>query len=128
MTVIRCACLVAQQGENLLLVRVRQNDHWCLPRGKIEEGESPEQALERELLEELGIAVDTRSVRYLYTVCGPAYGHPGKEVQLACFSAQWSNSPRPLGEITEVRWLPRQARASFAPAVEILCSKFLSCG
>jgi 8-oxo-dGTP pyrophosphatase MutT (NUDIX family) len=126
MKLLRCACLVAEQGDRLLLVRVRQNEHWYLPGGKIEEGESPEQALQRELMEELGISVDPESVRYLYTVRGPAYGQPC-EVELVCFSAQWKNLPRPLGEISDVQWLHRQEQAKFAPAVQVLCSEFLGC-
>ena len=121
---IRCACLVAERNGRLLLVRVRDNEHWYLPGGKIEEGESPEETLQRELVEELGIAVDPESVRYLYTVCGPAYGH-ATEVELVCFAARWKNDPSPLGEISEVDWLRWQGHHKLAPAVRILCEKYL---
>lgn len=124
MKIIRCACLVAVQDDKLLLVRVRENEHWYLPGGKIEQGELPEQALLRELWEELGISVDPQSVRYLYTVHGPAYGQTG-DVELVCFSAQWENTPRPLGEISEVQWLHWQEQTKFAPAVQILCANYL---
>lgn len=85
---LKCACLVARQGECLLLVRVRQNLHWYLPGGKIEDHELPEAALQRELAEELDIELIPASIRYLYTVTGPAYGLAG-DVELICFSAQW---------------------------------------
>ena len=52
-TPIRCACLVAERDGRLLLVRVRQNEHWYLPGGKIEEGESDQDAMRREISEEL---------------------------------------------------------------------------
>ena len=121
---IRCACLVAERNGRLLLVRVRDNEHWYLPGGKIEQDESPEETLERELAEELGIAVDPESVRYLYTVRGPAYGH-ASEVELVCFAAHWKNEPSPLGEISEVGWLHCREHEKLAPAVRILCEKFL---
>ena len=54
---LRCACLVDQRGSKLLLVRVRQNEHWYLPGGKIEPAEAPEEALRRELAEELDVQV-----------------------------------------------------------------------
>lgn len=117
---IRCACLVAEQDGKLLLVRVRDNRHWYLPGGKIEPGESAEAALCRELQEELGIGLDPASVRYLYTVVGPAYGQAG-EVELVCFSGRWQHAPAPHGEITEVEWLDWRNADLLAPAVQILC-------
>lgn len=121
---ITCACLVAQREEKLLLVRVRDNQHWYLPGGKVEPGELPEQALQRELLEELGVVIEPQSVRYLYNVVGPAYGQSG-EVELICFAATWQNTPRPHGEISEVEWLDWRDYERLAPAVQILCTRWL---
>jgi 8-oxo-dGTP diphosphatase len=125
MNKVTCACLVAQQDYKLLLVRVRDNQHWYLPGGKIEPGESAEQTLHRELLEELGVVIEPQSVRYLYTVTGPAYGQAG-EVELICFSAEWNNDPRPHGEISEVEWIDWRERERLAPAVQILCDRWLA--
>ena len=124
MKILRCACLVAVQDEKLLLVRVRTNAHWYLPGGKIESGEPPEHELRRELQEELGTTLDPSSVRYLYTVQGPAYGEPG-EVELICFSARWQGEPQVQGEISEVAWIDVRETAKFAPAVQILCAEHL---
>ncbi|MEN9656999.1 MAG: hypothetical protein RL571_464 [Pseudomonadota bacterium] len=121
---LRCACLVAEQNNSLLLVRVRENAHWYLPGGKIEVGESAEAAMIREVAEELGIHIEQGSSRYLYTVIAPAYGQAG-EVELVCFTAQWQNIPQPLGEISEVAWLPLHEQFKFAPAVQTLCKDFL---
>jgi 8-oxo-dGTP diphosphatase len=125
MNPFRCACLVDQRGDTLLLVRVRQNSHWYLPGGKIEEDESAESALARELAEELGIALIPESVQYLYTVVGPAYGQAGS-VALVCYCARWRGEPRPLREISEVRWIDIRERAKLAPAVQILCAEHLA--
>lgn len=122
---IVCACLVAERDGKLLLVRVRDNTHWYLPGGKVEPGERPEQALQRELLEELGVEIEPESIRYLYTVHGPAYGQAG-EVELICFSAQWREMPRAFGEISEVDWLDWKNHECLAPAVQILCRDHLA--
>ncbi len=124
MNTLRCACLVSIQDHKLLLVRVRENQHWYLPGGKIETHESPAQALQRELMEELGIVLNPESIRYLYTVQGPAYGQDG-EVKLLCFTAEWTNQPQALQEISEVAWLDWQDSSKLAPAVQILCRQFL---
>jgi len=125
MKLLRCACLVHLRGDGLLLVRVRENKHWYLPGGKIEAHESAEIALRRELHEELGIDLLPDSIRYLYTVVGPAYGQPG-EVELICFAGRWSGEPRALGEISEVQWIDRRETELFAPAVETLCASHLN--
>ena len=53
--VIRCASLVDRQGETLLLVKTKKVPLWYLPGGKIDPGETPKQALKREIFEELGV-------------------------------------------------------------------------
>jgi 8-oxo-dGTP pyrophosphatase MutT (NUDIX family) len=108
----------------LLLVRVRQNQHWYLPGGKIEPNETPQSALQRELREELGIQLDPDSITYLYTVVGPAYGESGL-VELMCFSGQWRGELQARGEVSEAEWLDCSETTQFAPAVQLLCDKHL---
>ncbi len=61
-----CAIL-RNTKEEVLLVRRADNHLWCLPTGKIEEGESPEETVHRELKEELGIKVPNLKLRAVYT-------------------------------------------------------------
>ena len=124
---LKCACLVDRRDDTLLLVRVRDNPHWYLPGGKIEPGETPAAALQRELLEELGIRLETDSIRYLYTVLGPAYGQPG-EVELVCFAGNWAGEARACAEISEIAWLSLAETDKFAPAVRQLCAEQLQAG
>ncbi|WP_161630029.1 NUDIX domain-containing protein [Desulfogranum mediterraneum] len=60
--VIDVAAAVFRRGETVLLARrARGEQHalkWEFPGGKIEPGESPEQCLQRELLEELAVGVE----------------------------------------------------------------------
>src|SRR5262245_27176366 len=122
---LRCACLVDARDGRILLVRVRTNEHWYLPGGKIEPGESPAAALRRELLEELGIELQESSIRYLYTVIGPAYGQAG-DVELVCFSACWQGHPMAKGEVSDAQWLDVTDSTASAPAVQILCARHVA--
>jgi 8-oxo-dGTP pyrophosphatase MutT (NUDIX family) len=54
------AALVERDGEVLL---VRQRDRWVLPGGGVEDGESREAALVREMREETGLAATVGSLR-----------------------------------------------------------------
>ena len=59
--VVACVgAVVHDAAGRLLLVRRGRDPHrgrWSLPGGRVEAGESPEQAVEREVLEETGLAV-----------------------------------------------------------------------
>src|SRR4051794_6188778 len=68
------ACIMRPGGKEILLSMRKApgvpglHEKWELPGGKIEFGETPEQAIVREIREELGITVaPTRLLPYLHT-------------------------------------------------------------
>lgn len=76
--------------------------HWEFPGGKLEPGESPEECLERELREELGILVEPR--RVLDVVF---HRYPERSVLLLFYRCRLREGvPRAL-ECDEVLWVPR---------------------
>jgi 8-oxo-dGTP diphosphatase len=111
MTVV-VAGILERENRVLICQRKANQQHplkWEFPGGKVEEGESPEQALARELSEELDIR-DTASEeisRYEYT-------YPGKKPILIVFLRVTSfvGDPRNL-IFEEMRWEPRANLASF---------------
>lgn len=76
---------------------------WEFPGGKIESNESPEDALHRELTEELGISVSLGT-----RIDGPGGDWPilhGLRMRV-WFARISSGSPAPLQDHDELRWLP----------------------
>jgi 8-oxo-dGTP pyrophosphatase MutT (NUDIX family) len=122
---IRCACLLVEDDQRILLVRVRDNALWYLPGGTIEAGESDEVALVREISEELGVEIDASSVSPAICVVGPAYGRDD-DVELNCYTAQWEGEIRALAEISELGWFGPDDRAEVAPAVKLLFDELWS--
>ena len=76
-------------------------DWWEFPGGKIEAGETPEEALIREIREELGagIAVD----EFLMTV---EYDYPEFHLSMDCFWCHVEEGHLTLLEHEAARWLP----------------------
>jgi len=111
----------------LLIAQRRPQDHlgglWEFPGGKLEPGESAEDCLRRELMEELGIEVEIKEL--LETI---AYDYPGKRVLLKFFRCLWRrHEPRVVG-CHNFAWVGRDqlANYSFPAADKQLLEKLLT--
>lgn len=102
---IAVAAGILKDGQGRVLIARRPpggdiGGFWEFPGGKLQPGERPEQALQRELLEELGIAVEA-AVPFM------AYRHeyPGRTVELNVFLVErYSGEPRGV-EGQPLRWV-----------------------
>ena len=99
------AGIIGRAGEILVGRRTAQQSHplqWEFPGGKVEPGENPEQALTRELEEELGIrgAAGQEIARYQFT-------YPGKDpIELIFIRvARFEGEPANL-IFHDLRWQP----------------------
>lgn len=80
---------------------------WEFPGGKVEEGEHFEEALRRELQEELGIEVELGSRFALIH-----YAYPEFDLEMACYPCLQKGGTLELKEAKEGRWLTRESLSS----------------
>jgi 8-oxo-dGTP diphosphatase len=106
------AAIIERQGRILIGQRQPDQSHplkWEFPGGKVEPGETPGQALTRELEEELAIrsARGTEITRY-------EFAYPGKHPILLIFHRVTEFDGEPQNLIyREMRWEPRAKLAAF---------------
>ena len=128
MTVVAAALL---DGEGRILLQQRAPGRamaglWEFPGGKVEMGEQPEDALARELAEELGIEIDPADFTPACFASAEVSGRP--MILLLYLCRRWRGEPAPL-DASALAWLRPQemiphdmppADAPLIPMVEAL--------
>ena len=111
---------VVEDGNRFLVTRRQEGVHlagmWEFPGGKIDEAETHEQALRREMQEELDVDVSVGELVFHTT-----HAYPERSVALYFYRCTLLGTPRPLlGQ--QMRWVPRDELAAlgFPPADEQL--------
>jgi len=111
---VAAGCFIESSGRLLYLKRAPSRiapNTWCIPGGKLEPGETPRAAIIREVLEEVGLSIDTPDLQHL----GPLYlRHPDYDYIFHVF-----HKPLPIlptlqlnPEHTAFQWItPAQAPA-----------------
>ncbi|MCZ7466372.1 MULTISPECIES: NUDIX domain-containing protein [Rhizobium/Agrobacterium group] len=103
--IIIAAAVLLNERRQMLVVRKRGTTQFMQPGGKIDPGETPEQALRRELAEEIGLTLPDHAVRYEGVFREEAANEPGADVVAHAFTARLHTEVLPQAEIEEVRWL-----------------------
>ena len=95
---------------------------WEFPGGKIEEGESKESALKREIIEELNI-----SIKDLQPFCDVEYCYPNKLVKMYCYVCKCNSNKITLNVHNDYKWLKKEDLESleWAPADVPVVKKLL---
>jgi len=110
--------LLVRRDDRILLCRKKYGTSLLiLPGGCIEDGESPQECLSREISEELG-PVQVRDVAYIGTYRDAAAGDLSKTVQIRLYSGELTGAPTASSEIAELVWFgPTDDRTQLSPSI-----------
>jgi 8-oxo-dGTP diphosphatase len=96
--------IVTRRGTPLIaVVQLRKRNDWVLPKGKLDDGETPRAAAEREVLEETGHKVSVHE--FLGTLAYEAGGR-AKVVHYWRMEAQRAQTHELMNDVRAVAWLP----------------------
>lgn len=94
------------QGRKLLVEKSINKQFYIAPGGSIEEGETPEIALQRELNEEFSIDVDLKDLEFFNTFYAEAAGQESKVVRMdVYFVKEWKGTVTASAEVEYIEWI-----------------------
>jgi 8-oxo-dGTP diphosphatase len=96
------AAVIERDGKVLIARRRKEADSggsWEFPGGRLEKGETPEKAVEREIAEELGVRI-----RVGRRLCAVTYRSPNLSIELLAYRANIISGELELTDHDEVRW------------------------
>ena len=97
------------RDKQLLVLRSRGKNIFFAPGGKPEEGENPEEALIRELREEINIHVAAHDLRFFGNYQAPAAGYEDVILNMDVYFVDgYRGKISPANEIEETRWIDSQ--------------------
>jgi 8-oxo-dGTP diphosphatase len=121
--VIEVVAAVIERDGKILITRRPEGSHlaglWEFPGGKRRPGETPEEALRREIIEELGAAVSVGA-----SIDMVEWEYPGRRMRLSFYRCSLTGEPRAL-QGQELAWaLPEELRRyDFPPADAVLIAR-----
>lgn len=97
---------IETKNGKILSTKSKEKTKYYIPGGKREPGETDEQALTREIAEELNVQIDKNTIEYVGTFKAQSDGaKDGVMVKMTCYKAKYAGIMKPTNEIGEIRWL-----------------------
>lgn len=122
---------IIKSGNRILIAQRKKGSHlemkWEFPGGKLENGESPEECLQREIKEELNLNIIVKDIFHVVS-----YNYDIRNIVMLCYMCEVLSGQPECIECNDFRWITvdDMKNYDFAPAdlsvVEKLSKRFLN--
>ncbi len=109
------------KDRRILETRSYGKDTWYIPGGKRDENETDEQALVREVKEELQVDLIPDAIKHYGTFEAQAHGKAeGMVVRMTCYTAKYEGTLSPSAEVEKMDWFDYSKRAMVSPVDQLI--------
>lgn len=109
------------ENRKLLVTLSKGKDVWYIPGGKRDNQETDEEALIREVREELAVDIIPESVRFYGEFRAQAHGKPeGVMVRMRCYLADYRGFLNPSAEIEKMDWFVSDQKNYTSPVDHLI--------
>lgn len=99
----------------------RGKDIWYIPGGKREGDETDQEALIREVKEELDIDLLLETIQHYGTFEAQAHGKPeGTAVRMTCYTANFTGELTPTSEVEKMAWFTYSDKHKTSPVDHLI--------
>lgn len=109
------------ENKKILVTLSKGKDVWYIPGGKREGAETDEQALTREVEEELTVKIIPQSIKKYGIFTAQAHGKPlGTLVRMTCYQADFKGHLRPSHEIDQIDFFTYSQKHQTSPVDHLI--------
>lgn len=115
------AAWIYLQDKKILTTLSKGKNAYYIPGGKIEKKETHQQAIIREIKEELSVDIVPESIKFYGIFEAPAHGKPpGTVVRMNCFMANFAGELKPDHEIEALEFFSYADRDKVGPVDKLI--------
>ncbi len=112
---------ICLKDRQILMTLSKGKDTYYIPGGKREGEETDEEALSREVFEELTVKIIPETIKHYGTFEAQAHGKPaGTIVRMTCYEAEFTGTLQPSSEIQDIAYYTFAQRDIVGPVDQII--------